>query len=76
MASRDCDVCGREMSKKDLGMTIRKSVVVSFPCSVGLLGFHPYMLFHFLLASSPGHTPAWVRGQFLVTFIHNLIVEW
>ena len=33
---------------KDIGMTIRKGIVVSFlPCLVAFWGFHPYMLFHF-----------------------------
>ena len=33
---------------KDIGMTIRKSIVVSFlPCSVAFLALHPYMFFHF-----------------------------
>ena len=34
---------------KDIGMTIRKGIVVSFlPCLVAFWGFHPYMFFHFL----------------------------
>ena len=37
-------VCGW----KDIGMTIRKSIVVSFlPCLVAFLAFHPHMFFHF-----------------------------
>ena len=33
---------------KDIGMTIRKGIVVSFlPCLVAFWGFHPYMFFHF-----------------------------
>ena len=33
---------------KDIGMTIRKGIVVPFlPCLVAFWGFHPYMLFHF-----------------------------
>ena len=33
---------------KDIGMTIRNSIVVSFlPCLVSFLAFHPYMFFHF-----------------------------
>ena len=40
-------VCGWKMAK-DTGMTIRKSIVVSFlPCLVAFLAFHPYMFFHF-----------------------------
>ena len=32
---------------KDIGMTIRKGIVVSFlPCLVAFWGFHPYMFFH------------------------------
>ena len=31
---------------KDIGMTIRKGIVVSFlPCLVAFWGFHPYMFF-------------------------------
>ena len=34
---------------KDIGMTIRKGIVVPFlPCLVAFGGFHPYMFFHFL----------------------------
>ena len=34
---------------KDIGMTIRKGIVVSFlPCLVAFWGFHSYMFFHFL----------------------------
>ena len=34
---------------KDIGMTIRKGIVVSFlPCLVAFWGFHPYMFFHSL----------------------------
>ena len=33
---------------KDIGMIIRKGIVVSFlPCLVGFWRFHPYMFFHF-----------------------------
>ena len=33
---------------KDIGMTIRKGIVVPFlPCLVAFWGFHPYVLFHF-----------------------------
>ena len=33
---------------KDIGMTIRKGIVVSFlPRLVAFWGFHPYMFFHF-----------------------------
>ena len=32
---------------KDIGMTIRKGIVVPFlPCLVAFWGFHPYMFFH------------------------------
>ena len=35
---------------KDIGMTIRKGIVVSFlPCLVAFWGFHPYTFFHFFL---------------------------
>ena len=35
---------------KDIGMTIRKGIVVPFlPCLVAFWGFHPYMFFHFFL---------------------------
>ena len=35
---------------KDIGMTIRKGIVVPFPpCLVAFWGFHPYMFFHFLV---------------------------
>ena len=40
----------REVGKmtKDIGMTIRKGIVVSFlPCLVAFWGFHSYMFFHF-----------------------------
>ena len=45
-------VCVCEVGKKtkDIGMTIRKGIVVSFlPCLVAFWGFHPYniMFFHF-----------------------------
>ena len=43
-------VCVRVVGKmaKDIGMTIRKGIVVSFlPCLVAAWGFHPYMFFHF-----------------------------
>ena len=34
---------------KDIGMTIRKGIVVSLlPCLVVFWAFHPYMFFHFL----------------------------
>ena len=36
------------LQAKDIGMTIRKGIVVSFlPCLVAFWGFHPYMFFHF-----------------------------
>ena len=44
-------VCACEVGKmaKDIGITIRKGIVVSFlPCLVVFWGFHPYMFFHFL----------------------------
>ena len=42
-------VCDWIMSK-DIGMTIRKGIVVPFlPCLVAFWGFHPYMSFHFFL---------------------------
>ena len=34
---------------KDIGMTIRKGIVVPFlPCLVAFWGFHPYMFFCYL----------------------------
>ena len=34
---------------KDIGMTIRKGIVVSFlPCLVAFWGFHSYKFFHIL----------------------------
>ena len=42
-------VCEVGKMAKDIGMTIRKGIVVSFlPCLVAFWGFHPYMFFHFL----------------------------
>ena len=42
-------VCEVGKMAKDIGMTIRKGIVVSFlPCSVAFWGFHPYIFFHFL----------------------------
>ena len=33
----------------EVGTAIRKSIVISFlPCLVAFLGFHPYMVLHFL----------------------------
>ena len=46
-----CVCVGVEVGKmvKDIGMTIRKGIVVPFlPCLVAFWGFHPYMFFHFL----------------------------
>ena len=42
-------VCVCEVGKmvKDIGMTIRKGIVVFLPCLVAFWGFHPYMFFHF-----------------------------
>ena len=41
-------VCAVGKMAKYMGMTIRKSIVVSFlPCLVAFLAFHPYMFFHF-----------------------------
>ena len=35
---------------KDIGMTIRKGIVVPFlPCLVAFLGFHPYIFFQCFL---------------------------
>ena len=48
---------------KDIGMTIRKGIVVPFlPCLVAFWGFHPYMFFHFF-------------KSFFVTYIHRVILE-
>ena len=42
-------VCAVGKMAKDIGMTIRKSIVVSFlPCLVAFLAYHPYIFFHFL----------------------------
>ena len=41
-------VCAVGKIAKDIGMTIRKSIVVSFlPCLVAFLAFHPYTFFQF-----------------------------
>ena len=41
-------VCEVGKMAKDIGMTIRKGIVVSFlPCLVAFWGFHPYMFFQF-----------------------------
>ena len=45
-------VCAVGKMAKDIGMSIRKSIVVSFlhvhvPCLLAFLAFHPYMYFHF-----------------------------
>ena len=43
-------LCSELVAKmaKDIGMTIRKGIVVPFlPCLVAFWGFHPYMFFHF-----------------------------
>ena len=35
---------------KDIGMTIRKGIVVPFlPCLAAFWGFHPYIFFHFFV---------------------------
>ena len=40
-------VCAVGKMAKDIGMTICKSIAVSFlPCLVAFLAFHPYMFFH------------------------------
>ena len=44
-------LCSEQVAKmaKDIGMTIRKGIVVPFlPCLVAFWGFHPYMFFHFI----------------------------
>ena len=53
-------VCGWK-NGKDIGMTIRKSIVMSFlPCLVAFLAFHPYNFFKcFLLLVSAAF---WVGG--------------
>ena len=39
-------MCAVRKMAKDIGMTIRKSIVVSFlPCLVAFLAFHPYSFF-------------------------------
>ena len=43
-------LCSELVAKmaKDIGMIIRKGIVVPFlPCLVAFWGFHPYMFFHF-----------------------------
>ena len=48
MAGIGLCVCVLRLAK-DIGMTIRKGIVVPFlPCLVAFWGFHPYMFFHFL----------------------------
>ena len=48
---------------KDIGMTIRKGIVVPFlPCLVAFWGFHPYMFFHLLKC-------------FFVTLLYKLLVD-
>ena len=45
-------VCVCEVAKmsKDIGMTIRKGIVVSYlPCLVAFWGFHPYYVLSFFL---------------------------
>ena len=45
-------VCACAVGKmaKDIGITIRKSIVVSFlPCLIAFLAFHHCMFFHFFL---------------------------
>ena len=47
MAGIGLCVCVLRLAK-DIGMTIRKGIVVPFlPCLVAFWGFHPYMFFHF-----------------------------
>ena len=60
---------------KDIGMTIRKGIVVSFlPCLVAFWGFHPYTFFHFLnvflllLQIAPGDAHS--HAQFEVSSMH------
>ena len=37
---------------EDIGMTIRKGIVVPFlPCLVACWGFHPYMFFHYFFVT-------------------------
>ena len=44
-------VCVVGNKSKDMGMGIRKRIVVPFlPCLDAFCGFHPYMSFHFLNA--------------------------
>ena len=45
-------LCSELVAKmaKDIGMTIRKGIVVPFlPCLVAFWGFHPYMFLFFLM---------------------------
>ena len=45
----NCGLCVVGKMAKDVGMAIRKSIMLLFlPCFVAFLGFHPYMLLHFL----------------------------
>ena len=49
--NRTASLCSELVAKmaKDIGMTIRKGIVVPFlPCLVAFWGFHLYMFFHFL----------------------------
>ena len=45
-----CGYGRRELWCTYVGTAIGKSIVVSFlPCLIAFLGFHPYMLLHFLV---------------------------
>ena len=57
-------LCSELVAKmaKDIGMTIRKGIVLPFlPCLVAFWGFHPYMFFHFLKC-------------FFVTFLYSNLI--
>ena len=77
-------VCAVGKMAKDIGMTIRNSILVSFlPCLVAFLAFHPYMFFHFffmfflLLVSVAflGGRKPWIvvvaQLQLAATYIHD-----
>ena len=72
--------CAVGKMAKDTGMTIYKSIVVSFlPCLVAFLAFHPYMFFRcFLLLVSVaflGGRKPWIvvvaQLQFAATYIDD-----
>ena len=58
---------------KDIGMTIRKGIVVPFvPCLVAFWGFHPYMFFHFLKCFFVTYIYTWVSRVNLIKSSNQL----